>query len=77
MEQYPEQDEAREEGASNTNDVPILLFDEEDVEDAVAACANIIVGEFMTTEKPMHKDSLQSSLSNIWCNLAGFKIEEV
>lgn len=34
-------------------------------------------GGRIITEKPIHKSSLLSALANIWCNPAGFRVEEV
>src|ERR1044072_8548601 len=54
----------------------VVLFDEEDVGEAVAYSNNSLVGKIVT-DKPIHRSSLQSALANIWCNSVGLQVEEV
>lgn len=54
--------------------VPIVLFEEEGVEVAIAACENTIAGSLIT-KNPIYKGSLQSALNKSWCNPTGFRGE--
>lgn len=54
----------------------LIFFDDEDVEEGLHVCKNSMVGKIIT-EKPIHKNYVQSALANIWCNPKGFQIEEI
>ncbi|KAJ1435332.1 Zinc knuckle CX2CX4HX4C [Sesbania bispinosa] len=56
--------------------VPLIVYDEEDVQEGVNSCSKSLVGHFLT-EKPIHANSLPNALAGIWCNPKGFKVEDV
>ncbi|KAJ1425952.1 Zinc knuckle CX2CX4HX4C [Sesbania bispinosa] len=58
------------------DNLPLIVYDEEDVREGVNSCLKSLVGCFLT-EKPIHANSLPNALAGIWCNPKGFKVENV
>jgi len=46
------------------------------IHEGVQACSRSFVGKFIT-DKPIHINSIQTGLSNIWGNPAGLQIQEI
>ncbi|KAJ1421780.1 Zinc knuckle CX2CX4HX4C [Sesbania bispinosa] len=57
-------------------DTPHIIYDDEDINEAIHACSHSLVGRIIT-KKPIHTNSLQNALVGIWCNPKGLKIEEI
>lgn len=53
-----------------------FVYPENLIQDGVQACARSILGKFIT-DKPIHINSIQTGLSNIWGNPAGLQIQEI
>ncbi|KAJ1381881.1 Zinc knuckle CX2CX4HX4C [Sesbania bispinosa] len=60
----------------NNDEPPIVIFDDSDIDDGVDFCLRSLVGKILT-DKPIHSNSLQNTLSGIWCNPKGFRVEEI
>ncbi|KAJ1416986.1 Zinc knuckle CX2CX4HX4C [Sesbania bispinosa] len=62
--------------SNDHNHAPIIIFDENDIDDGVHSCAKSLVGKIIT-KKPIHTNSLLNALSGMWCNPRGFRVEEI
>ncbi|KAJ1438438.1 hypothetical protein SESBI_03049 [Sesbania bispinosa] len=67
---------SRNNPAQSTDDPPLIIFDDEDVDAGVTFCSKSLVGKILT-DKPIHTNRLQSALSGIWCHPKGFRVEEL
>ncbi|KAJ1382713.1 hypothetical protein SESBI_44026 [Sesbania bispinosa] len=47
------------------DDPPIVIYDEEDVQESFELCSKSLIGAFLT-DKPIHINSLQNALAGIW-----------
>ncbi|KAJ1396138.1 ribonuclease H [Sesbania bispinosa] len=43
-------------------DTPLIIYDDEDINEAIHACSRSLVGRIIT-EKPIHTNSLQNALA--------------
>lgn len=75
---FQDQPASRDNNDEISEDDPLIIFNEEDVQEGLDSCRNrnSKVGKIIT-EKPIHKNSIQSALANIWCNPRGFRVEEI
>ncbi|KAJ1390041.1 Zinc knuckle CX2CX4HX4C [Sesbania bispinosa] len=63
-------------GYSFHDEPPIIVFDDEDIQEGLQDCKNIIVAKVFT-EKTVHVNSLSNSLNSIWNALQGFKVVDL
>jgi hypothetical protein len=74
--EIPESSRPRNQTPTQQNIPRSFLYTETDIHEGLSACNRSIIGKTIT-DKPIHVNSIQNGLENIWGSPPGLKIQEV
>jgi hypothetical protein len=72
----PESSNTRNQSQPSPTIPKSFLYSETDIHEGISACSSSLIGKFIT-DKPIHVNSIQNGLENIWGAPQGLKIQEL